>query len=92
MRGWIAGQMLVRRSGLVAGPPGCSPGWQELADRGHVVHRHDDLQVERFARPGIDDRDLAIGSDAAQEPGDRVERSLRGGQPDPLHRALALRP
>ncbi len=24
--GWIAGQMLVRRSGLVAGPPGCSSG------------------------------------------------------------------
>ena len=26
MRGWIAGQMLVRRSGLVAGPPGCWSG------------------------------------------------------------------
>ena len=32
IRGWIAGQMLVRRSGLIAGPPGCWSWRQDLAD------------------------------------------------------------
>ena len=31
--------------------------------------------------------DLAVGPDAAEEPRDRLERPLRGGQADPLHRA-----
>ena len=54
--------------------------------RGHVLDGHDDLEFERLARAGVDDRDLATGPDAAQEPGDRLERPLRRGQPDPLHR------
>ena len=59
---------------------------QDLAHRRHVVDRDDDLEVERLARPGIDDGDVAVRADAAQEPGDRLERPLRGGQADPLHR------
>ena len=78
IRGWIAGQMLVRSSGLVAGPPGCSSSGQDLADRRHVVDRDDDLQLERLARAGVDDRDVAVRSDAAEEAGDRVERPLGG--------------
>jgi hypothetical protein len=59
---------------------------EELADRRHVVDRDDHLELERLARAGVDDRDLAVRSDAAEEPRDRLERPLRGGQPDPLER------
>ena len=59
---------------------------QDLADGGHVVDRDHDLEVERLARPGIDDLDVAVRSDAAEEPGDRVERPLRGAQADALER------
>ena len=58
---------------------------QDLAHRRHVVDRDDDLEVERLARAGIDDRHLAARPGPAEEPGDRLERPLRGGQPDPLH-------
>ena len=60
--------------------------WQDLPDRRHVVHRDDDLEVERLARAGIDDRHVPVGSDSAEEPADRLERPLRGGQADPLDR------
>ena len=84
MRGWIDGQMLERRSPRPAGPPGWSSGGQDLAERRHVVDGDDDLEVERLARAGVDDLDLAIGAGAAEEPGDRVERPLRRRQADPL--------
>ena len=84
IRGWIAGQMLVRRSPRPRRAAGLLVGRQDLAERRHVVDRDDDLEVERLARAGIDDLDLAVRPDAAEEPGDRVERPLRGGQADPL--------
>ena len=86
IRGWIAGQMLVRMSPLRGRAAGLLVERQDLADRRHVVDRDDDLEVERLARAGIDDRDLAARADAAEEPGDRLERPLRGGQADALHR------
>ena len=82
--------MLVRRSGLIAGPPGCCSWRQDLADGAHVVDRHDDLQLERLARAGIDDRDLAVRPDAAEEAGDRLERPLRGAEADALRRLGAV--
>ena len=58
IRGWIAGQMLVRFS-----PPDRAAGLllerQDLAEPGHVLDRHDDLELERLARAGVDDLDLA---------------------------------
>ncbi len=58
---------------------------EHLPERRHVVDRDDDLEVERLARAGIDDGDLAPGTDPAEEPRDRVERPLRGRQADALH-------
>ena len=62
---------------------------QDLAGRGHVLDRDDDLELERLAGAGIDDRHLAARPDAAEEPGDRLERPLGRAQPDPLRRASA---
>ncbi len=59
---------------------------QDLAHRGHVVDRDDHLELERLARAGIDDLDLATRTDAGHEPPDRLERALRGRQADPLGR------
>ena len=47
------------RVGAVAGPPGCCVGRQDLADGGHVLDRHDDLDIERLAHAGVDDLDWA---------------------------------
>ena len=65
-----AGRPLVRR--------------QDLAQARHVLDRDDDLEVERLAGAGVDDRDLTPLADAAQVAGDRLERALGGGQADPL--------
>ena len=92
IRGWIAGQMLVRRSGLIAGPPGCCSWGSDVADGAHVVDRDDDLQLERLARAGVDDGDLAVRPDAAEEAADGLERSLRGGEADALRRLGAFGP
>ncbi len=62
---------------------------QDLAGRGHVLDRDDDLELERLAGAGIDDRHLATRPDAAEEPGDRLERPLGGAEPDPLRRTAA---
>ena len=70
-------------------PAGLLVERQHLAHRRHVVDRHHDLEIERLPRARVDDRDLAAGPDPAEEPGDRVERSLRGRQTDPLHRREA---
>ena len=43
---------LVGASGRAAG---LLVEWQHLADRGHVLDRHDDLEVERLAHTGVDD-------------------------------------
>ena len=86
----MAGQMLVRRSGLIGRAAGLLLLRQDVADGAHVVDRHDDLQVERLSSAGIDDRDLAVRPDATEEAGDRVERPLGGGQADALRRLRAL--
>ena len=60
----------------------------DLAQRAHVLDRHDDLDVEGLAHPGVDDGDrtrLPRGAVVAgEEPGDLVERALGGRQPDAL--------
>ena len=73
-------------------PAGLVVERQDLADRRHVVDRDDHLEIERLARAGVDDRDLAAGTDAAEEAGDRIERPLRGREPDALHGRRVLRP
>ncbi len=65
---------------------------QRLAEPAQVLDRHDDRQLERLARPRIDDRDLAARPGSSEEPGDRVEGSLRRRQPDPLERRRRGRP
>ena len=67
-------------------------GRQDLAEGGHVVDRDDHLEIERLARPGVHDPDLASRTHAGHEPADRIERPLRGGQPDPLRRSGIGRP
>ena len=67
IRGWIAGQMLVRMSPLVAGPPGCSSSGRtspiaDMSSTGTTT-----CEVERLARAGIDDRHLAARSGPAEE-------------------------
>ena len=64
----------------------------DLADGRHVLDRDDDPELERLACPGVDDRDLAVGPAAAEEAGDRLERSLGGREADPLRRSSALGP
>ena len=60
---------------------------QRLAEAAQVLDGYDDLQLQRLASAGVDDRDAAALADATQEPGDRLERALRRRQPDPLGRA-----
>ena len=50
----------------------------------HALHRHADLEVERLADAGVDDRALAGGAD--QELGHLLERPLGGGEADALRR------
>ncbi len=87
IRGWIAGQMLVRISPPRTGPPGCASSGQDLAQAGHVLHGNDDLDLEGLAGPRVDDGHLAALSHAAQEARDRLKGSLGGGQADALERA-----
>ena len=86
MAGWMAGQMLVRRSRADGRAAGLVLGRQDLAERGHVLDRDDDLQLQRLARAGIDDGDLAVRADAAEEAGDGLERPLGRAQADALER------
>ena len=91
--GWIAGQMLALRLRVRGRAAGLLVERQDLAGRGHVLDRDDDLELERLAGAGVDDRHLAARPDAAEEPGDRLERSLGRRQADPLRRRrLARRP
>ena len=48
----------------------------------HRLDGHVDLEVERLAHAGVDDRARALRAD--QEAADLLERVLRGAQPDPL--------
>ena len=57
---------------------------QHLAEPRHVLHGHDDLELERLAGAGIDDRDLAALARPAEEPRDGLERALRGAEADAL--------
>ena len=88
IRGWIAGQMLVRMSPRVAGPPGCSSGGRTspraaMSSTGTTTWRSSGLRA-----PASTTVTSRSGADPAEEPGDRLERPLRGGQADPLHRAV----
>ena len=59
-RGCIAGQMLRR-----TGPAAARAAHRlvdDLAERAHVVDRDDDLDVERLAHAGVDDRDRAAAA------------------------------
>ena len=56
----------------------------------HVLDRDDDLDLERLADAGVDDRDgprLVRRGVPAEEPGHLLQRALRGRQPDALRRA-----
>ena len=82
----MAGQMLLRRSGLVAGPPGCSSSGRispmaAMSSTGTTTWRSSGLRA-----PASTIVDLAVRADAAEEPGDRLERPLRGAQADALER------
>ncbi len=57
---------------------------------GHVLNRHDDLEVELLADAGVDDRALALGPD--EEVGDPLERALRSRQADALDRRVRPAP
>ncbi len=72
------------------GPAGLLVHRQDLAQARHVLDRHDDLELERLARAGVDDRDLAALADPAEVPGDRLERPLGGAEADPLDRRRGL--
>ena len=87
IRGWIAGQMLTRASGPAAGPPGCSSSGSGSPRRERSSTGTIDLELERLARAGVDDRDLAARGHAAQEARDRLERALGRREADPLRRA-----
>ena len=88
----MLGQMLVRRGveGDVGRPAPQLDGHDRLAEVAHVLDRDDDLDLQRLADAGVDDRDrarLAGRGVAAEEAGDLLERALRGRQPDALGRA-----
>ena len=57
---------------------------QDLAEARHVLDRHDDLELERLPRAGVDDAHLAALADAAEVPGDGLERPLGGAEADAL--------
>ncbi len=59
---------------------------QHLAQARHVLHGYHDLELQGLAGAGIDDDDVASRSRAAQEPGNGLERSLRGREADALER------
>ena len=54
----------------------------------HVLHRHVDLHVERLADARVHHRALAAGTH--EEAADLLQRTLSGGEPDALDRALGL--
>ena len=92
----MAGQIERRTGPAAAGP--LDRLVDDLAQLAHVVDRHDDLDVERLAHAGVDDRDRPaarpcrrgrLAVEAAEEAGDLLERALRGRQADALGRPLA---
>ena len=56
----------------------------DLAEPGHVLHGHDDLQLQGLARACVHDGDVATLAGAAEEPGDGLEGTLGGGEADAL--------
>ncbi len=56
----------------------------------HVLDRDDDLDLHRLAESGVDDRHRTRAARrlTAEEPRDLLERTLRGGQADPLRRLV----
>ena len=58
------------------------------AELAQVLDRHDDLEIELLARARVDELDRAVAGDEAA---DLLERPLRRGEADPLHRPLEQR-
>ena len=63
----------------------------DFAELPHVLDGHDNFQIEGLADAGVDDGDRpgppftsVVTGAAPEKPGDLVERTLRGRQPDPL--------
>ena len=56
IRGWMAGQMLVRASRSGGRSPGLLLERDGLAEAAHVVDGHDHLELERLAHAGVHDR------------------------------------
>ncbi|MGH2944305.1 MAG: CHAD domain-containing protein [Solirubrobacteraceae bacterium] len=54
----------------------------------HVLHGHDDLEVELLRAPRVDELDRPAAGDEAA---DLLERALRRREPDPLRRLLEQR-
>ena len=86
IRGWIAGQMLVRSSPPTTGPPGCSSigrtsPRRAMSSTGTTTWSSSGLRV-----PASTIADLAALADAAEEPGDGLERPLGGAEADALDR------
>ncbi len=74
--------------------PGILTALDDLPQARHVVDGDDDLDVEVLAHARIHHRDgawLSRRLEPAEEPGDLLQRTLRGRQPDPLRRAFADR-
>jgi len=57
-----------------------------LPELGHVFDRHDHLDLHGLSMAGVHDRHRpgAIVGPTSQEPGDLLQRPLRGRQADPL--------
>ena len=68
------------------GTAGLLVGREDLAEPGHVLDGHDDLELERLPAARVDDLDLPAGPGPAEESGDRLERALGGRQADALER------
>ena len=87
---------------LGSGPAGRRLGCDRLAGAAHLLDRHDHLELQGLAHPGIDDGDRArrggglpdrhAGRQLAstQEGGDRFERALGRGKADPLRPPSAM--
>ena len=57
---------------------------QHLAEACHVLDGDDDLELQRLAGTGVDDRHVPAVARPAEEPGDGLERALGRAEADPL--------
>ena len=73
------------------GPPGCSSGGRTSPSRAMSSTGTTTSSSSVFRLPASTISTSRPGPDAAEEPGDRVERPLRRREPDPLHRRRVIR-